>query len=74
VATGTVKWSNGQKGYGFIQPDAGGKAASRPMDVIHFSIIARTLPADGLNRPAVVAYFVGWPDGQPNSSPAPIAG
>jgi CspA family cold shock protein len=23
--TGTVKWYNGQKGYGFIQPDSGGK-------------------------------------------------
>ncbi len=23
--TGTVKWSNDQKGYGFIQPDNGGK-------------------------------------------------
>ena len=25
MATGTVKWYNDQKGYGFIQPDNGGK-------------------------------------------------
>ncbi|WP_040674384.1 cold-shock protein [Nitrobacter sp. Nb-311A] len=25
MAIGTVKWFNGQKGYGFIEPESGGK-------------------------------------------------
>jgi CspA family cold shock protein len=36
MANGTVKWFNAQKGYGFIQPESGGK------DVfVHISAVER---------------------------------
>jgi CspA family cold shock protein len=50
MARGTVKWFNGQKGYGFIQPEDGSR------DVfIHISAIERA-SLSGLNEGQVVEY------------------
>ena len=50
MAKGTVKWFNSQKGYGFIQPQAGGK------DVfVHISAVERA-GLTGLNEGQVVEY------------------
>jgi CspA family cold shock protein len=50
VALGTVKWFNSQKGYGFIQPQNGGK------DVfVHISAVEKA-GLSGLNEGQVVEY------------------
>jgi cold shock protein len=50
VATGTVKWFNPTKGYGFIQPDNGGR------DVfVHISAV-ETAGLSSLNEGAKVSY------------------
>jgi CspA family cold shock protein len=52
MATGTVKWFNSQKGYGFIQPDNGGQ------DVfVHISAVERA-GMSGLNEGQKVSYEV----------------
>jgi CspA family cold shock protein len=49
---GTVKWFNGQKGYGFIEPDDGGK------DVfVHISAVERA-GMQGLNEGQKVSFEV----------------
>jgi cold shock protein len=52
MSTGTVKWFNGQKGFGFIQPDDGGK------DVfVHISAVERA-GMSNLNEGQKISYDV----------------
>lgn len=52
MATGTVKWFNSTKGFGFIQPDEGGA------DVfVHISAVERS-GMNGLNEGQKVSYEV----------------
>jgi CspA family cold shock protein len=52
VAKGTVKWFNGTKGYGFIQPDTGGK------DVfVHISAVEKA-GLRGLNEGQKIEYEI----------------
>jgi cold shock protein len=52
MASGTVKWFNAQKGFGFIQPDNGGK------DVfVHISAVERA-GLQGLNEGQKISYDV----------------
>ena len=50
MATGTVKWFNPTKGYGFIEPEDGGKDA-----FVHISAVERA-GLNGLNEGQKVTY------------------
>jgi CspA family cold shock protein len=52
MSQGTVKWFNGQKGFGFIQPDDGGK------DIfVHISAVERAGMRD-LNEGQKIAFEI----------------
>jgi CspA family cold shock protein len=52
MASGTVKWFNAQKGFGFIQPEAGGK------DVFVHITAVQAAGLQGLNDGQKVTYEV----------------
>jgi CspA family cold shock protein len=52
MTTGTVKWFNASKGFGFIQPDSGG-----PDVFVHISAVERA-GMSGLNEGQKVSFEV----------------
>ena len=52
MATGTVKWFNATKGFGFIQADAGG-----PDVFVHISAVERA-GLQGLNEGQKITYEI----------------
>jgi CspA family cold shock protein len=52
MATGTVKWFNATKGYGFIQPQGGGKDV-----LVHISAVERA-GLSSLNEGQAIGYEV----------------
>ena len=62
MATGTVKWFNATKGFGFIQPDGGGK------DVfLHISAVERA-GLSNVNEGAKIEYDIVSEKGKESAS------
>lgn len=62
MASGTVKWFNLQKGFGFIQPDGGG-----PDVFVHISAVERA-GLSGLNEGQKVSFDVVSERGRTNAA------
>jgi CspA family cold shock protein len=62
MAVGTVKWFNAQKGYGFIQPESGGK------DVfVHISAVERA-GMGTLNEGQKISYEIARDRGKESAA------
>ena len=59
MATGTVKWFNATKGFGFIVPDQGGK------DVFVHITAVQAAGMTGLNEGQKVSFEVSMERGKP---------
>lgn len=62
MATGTVKWFNATKGYGFIQPDDGGK------DVFVHVTAVQKAGLIGLNEGQKISYELATDRGKTSAS------
>jgi len=58
MATGTVKWFNAAKGFGFIQPDGGGK------DVFVHITAVQAAGLNGLDDGQKISYEVAMDRGK----------
>mgnify|MGYP003641819557 FL=1 len=67
MATGTVKWFNAQKGYGFIQPSDGGR------DVfVHISAVERA-GMSSLNEGQTISYELVTEKGKTSAANLSVA-
>ena len=68
MATGTVKWYNSQKGFGFIAPDDGGK------DVFVHATALEAAGIQGLNDGQQVSFELQEERGKTSAAQLKIAG
>lgn len=67
MATGTVKWFNPTKGFGFIQPDAGGA------DVFVHITAVQAAGLSGLNEGQKVSYELATNKGRTSAANLKLA-